>query len=146
MESRQFALLLVLLTSSSSACADVSPHQLDISPPRPGTCVNNRTLHLIRHAEGHHNIDEVVAEQEKLYLKSSEHTKLREEFGIAWMLLERVSARKYHDPLLTPKGREQAYQLRSKLRNEESFHVDACLLYTSPSPRDRQKSRMPSSA
>ena len=25
-------------------------------------------------------------------------------------------------------------------------HADACLLYTSPSPRDRQKSRMPSSA
>ena len=25
-------------------------------------------------------------------------------------------------------------------------HVMACLLYTSPSPRDRQKSRMPSSA
>ena len=24
--------------------------------------------------------------------------------------------------------------------------VDGCLLYTSPSPRDRQKSRMPSSA
>ena len=26
------------------------------------------------------------------------------------------------------------------------FLVKACLLYTSPSPRDRQKSRMPSSA
>ena len=25
-------------------------------------------------------------------------------------------------------------------------HFDICLLYTSPSPRDRQKSRMPSSA
>ena len=25
-------------------------------------------------------------------------------------------------------------------------HVQLCLLYTSPSPRDRQKSRMPSSA
>ena len=25
-------------------------------------------------------------------------------------------------------------------------HTSACLLYTSPSPRDRQKSRMPSSA
>ena len=25
-------------------------------------------------------------------------------------------------------------------------NVDTCLLYTSPSPRDRQKSRMPSSA
>ena len=29
-------------------------------------------------------------------------------------------------------------------RHYEKF--DACLLYTSPSPRDRQKSRMPSSA
>ena len=29
----------------------------------------------------------------------------------------------------------------------QSYHnVKACLLYTSPSPRDRQKSRMPSSA
>ena len=26
------------------------------------------------------------------------------------------------------------------------YHVKGCLLYTSPSPRDRQKSRMPSSA
>ena len=25
-------------------------------------------------------------------------------------------------------------------------NIEACLLYTSPSPRDRQKSRMPSSA
>ena len=29
---------------------------------------------------------------------------------------------------------------------EELIVVDTCLLYTSPSPRDRQKSRMPSSA
>ena len=27
-----------------------------------------------------------------------------------------------------------------------AYHVSGCLLYTSPSPRDRQKSRMPSSA
>ena len=27
-----------------------------------------------------------------------------------------------------------------------SFNMRGCLLYTSPSPRDRQKSRMPSSA
>ena len=26
------------------------------------------------------------------------------------------------------------------------LHLTSCLLYTSPSPRDRQKSRMPSSA
>ena len=28
----------------------------------------------------------------------------------------------------------------------EAGHLSSCLLYTSPSPRDRQKSRMPSSA
>ena len=28
----------------------------------------------------------------------------------------------------------------------EDAHIVTCLLYTSPSPRDRQKSRMPSSA
>ena len=31
-------------------------------------------------------------------------------------------------------------------RAYSAFHHMACLLYTSPSPRDRQKSRMPSSA
>ena len=30
--------------------------------------------------------------------------------------------------------------------DHQAVHVYACLLYTSPSPRDRQKSRMPSSA
>ena len=29
---------------------------------------------------------------------------------------------------------------------DEEEELEACLLYTSPSPRDRQKSRMPSSA
>ena len=29
---------------------------------------------------------------------------------------------------------------------ESNWILNACLLYTSPSPRDRQKSRMPSSA
>ena len=28
----------------------------------------------------------------------------------------------------------------------QQLDIDTCLLYTSPSPRDRQKSRMPSSA
>ena len=31
-------------------------------------------------------------------------------------------------------------------RDVEQAFLEACLLYTSPSPRDRQKSRMPSSA
>ena len=32
------------------------------------------------------------------------------------------------------------------LREEREFLSEACLLYTSPSPRDRTRSRMPSSA
>ena len=32
------------------------------------------------------------------------------------------------------------------MRDEEPLLLSGCLLYTSPSPRDRQKSRMPSSA
>ena len=34
----------------------------------------------------------------------------------------------------------------NKMIGQESGHIFNCLLYTSPSPRDRQKSRMPSSA
>ena len=36
----------------------------------------------------------------------------------------------------------------ARVKNEKALEVDKepCLLYTSPSPRDRQKSRMPSSA
>ena len=38
-------------------------------------------------------------------------------------------------------------QLEKSLEEEGIQHKDCfCLLYTSPSPRDRQKSRMPSSA
>ena len=33
-----------------------------------------------------------------------------------------------------------------KLMPRQALHAKSCLLYTSPSPRDRQKSRMPSSA
>ena len=35
---------------------------------------------------------------------------------------------------------------RAELVHEVQAEIAACLLYTSPSPRDRQKSRMPSSA
>ena len=35
---------------------------------------------------------------------------------------------------------------KAKLMHEKTHENIRCLLYTSPSPRDRQKSRMPSSA
>ena len=51
-------------------------------------------------------------------------------------------------PVVTP---EPARLLRPLARAEDLLsrldaRAGACLLYTSPSPRDRQKSRMPSSA
>ena len=33
-----------------------------------------------------------------------------------------------------------------KIKKDNEDYATICLLYTSPSPRDRQKSRMPSSA
>ena len=35
---------------------------------------------------------------------------------------------------------------RGRLGDDDEWAANSCLLYTSPSPRDRQKSRMPSSA
>ena len=46
-----------------------------------------------------------------------------------------------HDLSLT-----HAKWLKQKYKNVEHHLLEICLLYTSPSPRDRQKSRMPSSA
>ena len=42
---------------------------------------------------------------------------------------------------------EPSSQVANNIRAAHGFDkADGCLLYTSPSPRDRQKSRMPSSA
>ena len=48
------------------------------------------------------------------------------------------------DPVTVDPGDRQPEQLRVEMC--QAVWVTACLLYTSPSPRDRQKSRMPSSA
>ena len=42
--------------------------------------------------------------------------------------------------------REYTWMMEGSLLGHASESKHACLLYTSPSPRDRQKSRMPSSA
>ena len=41
---------------------------------------------------------------------------------------------------------DEVYPCRAEDFEALYEHVNGCLLYTSPSPRDRQKSRMPSSA
>ena len=46
-----------------------------------------------------------------------------------------ISCELFQDPVLAADG-----------FNYEREHIETCLLYTSPSPRDRTRSRMPSSA
>jgi len=111
------ALLLI-----GSTISRITLHERDAE--LPASCTRIKTLHVIRHAEGHHNADELAVERSQMHLKDPEHVRLRDEYGIAWVLLERVSGRRYHDPLLTAKGREQAYALRAELRREPGFAVD----------------------
>ena len=50
---------------------------------------------------------------------------------------------------ISSKFRNEVSKVKSKLDSLKGNHISittSCLLYTSPSPRDRQKSRMPSSA
>ena len=47
---------------------------------------------------------------------------------------------------VTPDAKMTGSQQTRKMRADASTATSDCLLYTSPSPRDRQKSRMPSSA
>ena len=55
-------------------------------------------------------------------------------------------AREYRGTLNTP-GKNSPYRERSVEENLDLFaRMKACLLYTSPSPRDVEESRMPSSA
>ena len=52
-------------------------------------------------------------------------------------------------PIDKPEFRSKCKSMLDKdgvLVLNEFLSVESCLLYTSPSPRDRQKSRMPSSA
>jgi len=54
-------------------------------------------------------------------------------------------------PLTPPQGQEQqVMHMNPRIEKDRQLILDAqkkgCLLYTSPSPRDRTRSRMPSSA
>ena len=50
------------------------------------------------------------------------------------------------DPEFTQTTVELARAFRENNIEDTDISIITCLLYTSPSPRDRQKSRMPSSA
>ena len=67
---------------------------------------------------------------------TEQHIRVAEEIGI-----EIISTFEFIDGFF---GKATASQIRDLSKQEDIFWI--CLLYTSPSPRDRSLSRMPSSA
>ena len=92
-------------------------------------------------------VESVLLDKPRLPVKLVETTESLREFL--------TSLNESHSPIALDAERasgfrygQRAYLLQIAVKNDCIFLIDpvACLLYTSPSPRDRQKSRMPSSA
>ena len=64
---------------------------------------------------------------------------------VAERLVDSIGAPQHANALATLSARERQI-LELVVRGNSSATIGACLLYTSPSPRDRTRSRMPSSA
>ena len=64
--------------------------------------------------------------------------------GVSASQVEMQSGIQFYDGITTAEIQEILIRSASDLIDLD--HPNYCLLYTSPSPRDRQKSRMPSSA
>ena len=60
--------------------------------------------------------------------------------------IEHKTVKDSEDELLSLLDRDGGVIIEGVLNNEDLSQVRSCLLYTSPSPRDRTRSRMPSSA
>jgi broad specificity phosphatase PhoE len=114
--------LLIVFPATVTDGLLLLPHPVVASSSQ---CIRNKTLHLIRHAQGTHNEAEESAAEIKLHERSPADTQLHAQHGKAWVLLESVSGRKHWDAPLTPIGREQAYALRASLRHDPDFLVDA---------------------
>ena len=87
--------------------------------------------------KAHRLKQQLASEEEKLLQK------VKTETGIDTQIWAARSIAKVFDKLNLEYERTAKTQAPSFTKNFLSTH---CLLYTSPSPRDRQKSRMPSSA
>ena len=61
-------------------------------------------------------------------------------------ILERINAQSDYEKQLVDVAKKRFEGFSKEKKSTLSKNITACLLYTSPSPRDRQKSRMPSSA
>ena len=86
---------------------------------------------------------EMVISDEKAFIKKNKAKRRNEKLqGIAEEDLKKLNHQSLQEQLRLKRLKRF---WRSRLEYIQS-EIDICLLYTSPSPRDRQKSRMPSSA
>ena len=72
---------------------------------------------------------------------NNDHTTetLGEELEVLWSEMNTLTS-------IEEPTEEDTAAIEAKQEKIDEKHQEICLLYTSPSPRDRQKSRMPSSA
>ena len=89
-------------------------------------------------------IDDVVNSVRDCFLDESVDENVLQELKQIWMA--KLDASKTIDPPPKPQDQILDAKMASSKASGAARNVRACLLYTSPSPRDRQKSRMPSSA
>ena len=90
-------------------------------------------------------LDECIAD---LVVRPSDHKAVKEVAEICWELSIPLTLRgsgtgNYGQAVPLFKG---VVMQMSQFNKLEKFDPDTCLLYTSPSPRDKRQSRMPSSA
>ena len=127
----------LVLASTDGECPTFAAFAANKGPAPEG--LRCKTVHLIRHAEGTHNAAELMADRRRLFEKSNETRALREEHGIAWYLLEKVTGLKYWDPPLTATGRRQSHRLWRELR---SSNVSFDAVYSSPFRRTLQTAHL----
>jgi hypothetical protein len=90
----------------------------------PSHCTRSMEVHLIRHAQGTHNLAEEDAHASGRHGASPEHARLFEAHGKAWVLLEQVSGRAHWDAPLTDEGWRQAVRLRREIETSgQSFDL-----------------------
>ena len=88
---------------------------------------------------GHRGVDATMARLERHCVW--DRGKTLPHFTVGdYVLVARVSRQDKHRKLMS------TWTGPWRVANDDKEHVYACLLYTSPSPRDRTRSRMPSSA
>ena len=106
--------------------------------------------------KGGKTTDEVRRQRRMLSNRESARRSRRRKLEQVAVLDQQINGHKAENAALVERLREMEQRAESVIRENAGLKAEverltaalrgACLLYTSPSPRDRQKSRMPSSA